>query len=124
MLLKTFLSFVFISIFHAGFAQQSWRSVLYPADWAPGFSLSDGRFLHDFSYAGYHAWEKEIPFVERNLTDVTASPYNADNSGNADVTAILQKALDDLGKAGGGVLYLPAGIYRVKAGTNFKNGKD
>ncbi len=119
MLLKTFLSFVFISIFHAGFAQQTWRSVLYPTDWAPGFSLSDGRFLHDFSYAGYHAGEKEVPFVDRNLTDVTASPYNADNSGNADVTAILQKALDDLGKAGGGVLYLPAGIYRVKAGTNF-----
>jgi hypothetical protein len=120
MLLKTIFSFVFILICHAGFAQQTWRSVLYPAEWAPGFSLAYGRFLHDFSFAGYHAGEKEIPFVEQNLTDVTASPYYADNSGNADVTAILQTALDDLGKAGGGVLYLPAGTYRVKAGAHQK----
>jgi hypothetical protein len=124
MLLKTILSFGFILICHAGFNQQTWRSVLYPADWTSGFSHTDSRFLHDFSYAGYHTREQEIPFLVQNLTDVTASPYYADNSGNADVTAILQNALDDLGKAGGGVVYLPAGTYRVKAGTNFKNGKD
>ena len=35
----------------------SWRSVLYPEGWTPDHSLPDGRFLHDFSYAGHRAGE-------------------------------------------------------------------
>jgi hypothetical protein len=101
------------------YAQQPWRSILYPEDWVSGYTLPDGRFLHDFSYAGYHSGEKQIPFIEKNVYDVTQPPFNADNSGNADVTAILQKALDDLGKTGGGVVYLPAGTYRIKPVNNF-----
>ena len=38
-----------------------WRSSLYPEDWTPGFADAQGRFLHDFSYAGYHKGEALIP---------------------------------------------------------------
>jgi mannan endo-1,4-beta-mannosidase len=95
----------------------TWRSKLYPENWKPGFKDGDDRFLHDFSYAGYHQGEKEIPFIENNIVDVTLAPYNADNTGETDVTAIIQKALNDVGQRGGGVVYLPAGTYKVNPGS-------
>lgn len=91
-----------------------WRSTLYPENWKPGFKDSQGRFLHDFSYAGYHKGETEIPDISTNIVDITQSPYNADNTGVDDVTSVIQQALDDVGSAGGGVVYLPAGTYRIK----------
>ena len=93
----------------------NWRSSLYPEDWKPGYKDAQGRFLHDFSYAGYHKGEKEISPATGNLTDVTLPPYNADNTGINDVTQAIQQALDDVGAAGGGVVYLPAGTYRITA---------
>jgi hypothetical protein len=39
----------------------TWRSSLYPENWKPGFKDSNDRFLHDFSYAGYHQGEIDIP---------------------------------------------------------------
>lgn len=95
----------------------TWRSKLYPENWKPGFKDSEDRFLHDFSYAGYHQGEKEIPFIENNIADVTQAPYNADNTGATDVTATIQKALNDVGQSGGGVVYLPAGTYKVNPGS-------
>ena len=93
----------------------TWRSTLYPPGWQPGFKDKSGRFLHDFSYAGYHMGDVPIPDTyPGKWYVVTASPYNADNTGKADVTLAIQKALDDAGKAGGGVVLLPAGTYRVK----------
>lgn len=92
-----------------------WRSSLYPANWKPGYKDNQGRFLHDFSYAGYQSGEFEIPFITENTSDVTLPPYNADNTGTTDVTAVIQQALDDVGQSGGGVVYLPAGIYKIKA---------
>ena len=94
----------------------TWRSKLYPENWKPGFKDSEDRFLHDFSYAGYHQGEKEIPFVQNNIVDATLPPYNADKSGVTDVTAVIQKALNDVGQSGGGVVYLPAGTYKVNPG--------
>ena len=44
---------------------------------------------------------------------VTEAPYNADNTGEEDVTAIIQKAIDDCEKNGGGTVFLPVGKYRV-----------
>jgi len=90
-----------------------WRSTLYPKDWTPGYSDESGRFLHDFSYAGYHAGERRIPNVQNNTVDVTKNPYNADNTGSEDVTEVLQRALNDVGRMGGGVVYLPSGTYKV-----------
>ncbi len=98
-----------------------WRSSLYPEDWYPGYSDQHGRFLHDFSYAGYHQGEDEVPVIAENIMDITQSPYNADNSGAADVTTIIQQALDDVGAAGGGVVYLPRGTYQIKQSSTTSN---
>lgn len=95
-----------------------WRSQLYPENWKPGFRDAAGRYLHDFSYAGYHSGNTPIPIVDGNILDVTQPPYNADNTGNIDVTDILQQALDDAGAAGGGVVYLPEGKYRISPSAN------
>lgn len=99
---------VFAAFSHA----EPWRSSLYPEDWAPGFADAAGRFLHDFSYAGYHAGNalpKELPgrtFV------VTEAPYSADPTGRRDSTEAIQRALD-AAAVEGGIVYLPPGEYRV-----------
>jgi len=70
--------------------------------------------IQDFSYAGYHRGEKEIPSDFKTVIDVTKSPYNADNTGRQDVTSALQEAIDDAGSVKGGcVVYLPEGTYKV-----------
>lgn len=107
------------------------RSVLYPADWLPlndgGTKTADGRFLQDFSYAGFAAGEKSIPtgFGGRSVNVVTQfgadNSYNAQTNPNAaDATGAIQRAIDDICDRGGGVVNLPAGSYRIKppAGEN------
>jgi hypothetical protein len=46
----------------------------------------------------------------------TEPPYDADRSGRRDATAAIQKALDDVAAARGGVVFLPAGRYRMDSG--------
>lgn|GEM_PF-3469830 len=48
------------------------------------------------------------------LTIVTSAPYSADNSGTNDARAAIQQAIDDVSAAGGGVVFLPAGKYRIE----------
>ncbi|HOX46260.1 MAG TPA: glycosyl hydrolase family 28-related protein [Myxococcota bacterium] len=88
-----------------------WRSSLYPEDWTPASTDAEGRFLHDFSYAGYHLGEAEPP-AEPPGPRVSALDQGADPSGQTDSTAALQAALDQAGQAGGGVVELPEGLYR------------
>lgn len=94
-------------------AGPSWRSALYPADWSPGFRDKAGRFLHDFSHAGYRGDGRPPPRVSGPVLDVTRPPFDADPTGRRDATAAIQAAIDEAGKRGGGVVYLPAGTYRV-----------
>lgn len=101
---------------------QSWRSSLYPENWTPGYADSEGRFIHDFSYAGYHSGLKPIPSIKKNIIDVTRKPYFADNTGKSDVTAVVQRAIDDAQKAGGGVIYFPKGEYAVSVPADRKFG--
>lgn len=91
----------------------AWRSTLYPADWKPGFADGDGRFLHDFSYAGYHRGESELPQRQGAVIDATKPPHSADPSGAGDSTQAIQSALDAAAAAGGGIVFLPAGTYRI-----------
>lgn len=49
------------------------------------------------------------------LYNVTAQPYGADKTGQTDVSSKLQQAINDAQSAGGGTVYLPAGIYRVNS---------
>ena len=93
---------------------ESWRSSVYPEDWTPGFADGEGRFLHDLSYAGYHAGEQVIPLEPPGVRlNVTQPPYQADATGERDATAAIQRAIDDAGAAGGGVVYLSEGTYRI-----------
>lgn len=85
-----------------------WRSALYPVDWTPAHTLPDGTFLHDFSYAGYHAGEREPPAA---LPEPVLTLTAADPTGLSDSTAALQAAIDALSE--GGSLLVPAGRYRV-----------
>ncbi|MBL8239289.1 MAG: hypothetical protein JNM66_17825, partial [Bryobacterales bacterium] len=99
-----------------GYGQDSWRSALYPEDWTPGFRDEQGRFLHDFSYAGY--WRGEEPIPERpgngaELVIDAVADFGADPTGERDTTAELQSALDAAGAAGGGIVVLAAGRYRI-----------
>ncbi|MBJ6360709.1 S-layer homology domain-containing protein [Paenibacillus sp. GCM10012307] len=97
------------------------RSRLYPENWYPGFTDDKGRFLHDFSYAGYHRGETEIPEIDASSgIDVTEAPYFADATGQSDATEAIQTAINDAAAQGGGVVYLPAGTYQV----NPPEGKD
>lgn len=109
---KVFVLFIIISI-SSIFA---WRSELYPDSWTTPETnklFYSDKIIQDFSFAGYHRGEKEIPYITENIIDVTKSPYNADNSGSADATNAIQSAIDAAESAGGGVVYLPAGLYKV-----------
>jgi len=102
----------------------SWRSSLYPEGWtaptAASVDYATDKFLQDFSYAGYHMGEAPIPSVSGPVFDVTAAPYNADKTGTNDSTTAIQSAINAAQTANGGVVYLPAGTYRVAPPT----GKD
>lgn len=52
------------------------------------------------------------------IFNITKWPYMADPTGINDATEIVQKAIDDCGKAGGGVVYVPKGVYKI---TGIKN---
>ena len=93
----------------------AWRSELYPENWNPdaaGNFYTD-KILQDFSYAGYNRGERAVPHVEGPVFDVTDAAYGADNTGSSDATSAIQKAIDAASAAGGGVVYLPAGTYKV-----------
>ena len=63
-----------------------------------------------------------VPKVTRSvLYDVTKAPYNAPYTlpqtilPSIDATFAIQSALNDAGNAGGGVVYLPAGWYKINS---------
>ncbi|WP_246608387.1 S-layer homology domain-containing protein [Paenibacillus agaridevorans] len=58
--------------------------------------------------------ETDIPDpTANNVYDVTAAPYNADNTGATMASDAIQDAIDDAHEAeGGGTVYIPAGVYK------------
>ncbi len=100
------------------FAQAEWRSTLYPENWVPPASLSfeSDKLIQDFSYAGYRRGEVEIPVVRGPVFDVTG--FGADPSGAADSTVAIQNAINAAAAAGGGVVALPPGIFKVSPQGN------
>ena len=85
-------------------------SSLYPDIWTPEFTDAEGRFLHDFSYAGYRSGESGLPNIAGPVFDVTA--YGALFDDLTDATAAIQSAIDAAEVAGGVVLF-PTGTYRI-----------
>lgn len=55
--------------------------------------------------------EPSLP-TKKTLYNVVKQ-YNADNSGETDCSAAIQKALDAAKSSGGGYVYLPGGTYRL-----------
>lgn len=99
---------------------QPWRSRLYPTNWTPS-DTNDfyvDAFLQDYSYAGYKYGEVPLPTPNGQVFDVTKPPYNADKTGVNDATIAIQTAINAAQINGGGVVYLPAGMYKVNPGTN------
>lgn len=94
---------------HAEEPGESWRSALYPEQWTPGHTDAEGRFLHDFSYAGYARGERPIPDGQERVVRVAG----LDGEGGTDCTAAIQTAIDAVARGGGGVVQLPAGLFRV-----------
>ncbi|WP_448659118.1 hypothetical protein ACPVPU_01330 [Sphingomonas sp. CJ99] len=107
------------------------RSALYPETWLPisegGTKDASGRFLQDFSYAGYANGDKTIPTgFGNNRTYNAVTQYGADNTYNAatnpnsaDASNAIQTAINAICTAGGGTVFLPAGTYRIRPqGTN------
>ena len=96
---------------------QAWRSALYPTDWQPPMdgvvNFETNKLIQDFSYAGYRAGEQSLPVIAGPLFNATQPPYNADSTGAHDTTAAIQSAINAAQIAGGGVVFLPAGLYSI-----------
>jgi uncharacterized repeat protein (TIGR02543 family) len=95
-------------------AAEPWRSVLYPENWQrPDVTnpFSSDKLIQDFSYAGYKRGEEPIPVISGPVFDVIA--YGADPSGASDSTVAIQNAIHAAAAAGGGVVVLPAGEFRI-----------
>ncbi|RAU91457.1 family 16 glycoside hydrolase [Paenibacillus sp. YN15] len=57
--------------------------------------------------------ETDIPASSGpGIYNVTSSPYNADSTGMAMATTAIQKAINDAHNAGGGTVFIPAGVYK------------
>tara|TARA_Y100001954_G_scaffold213108_1_gene241423 strand:- start:11781 stop:13580 length:1800 start_codon:yes stop_codon:yes gene_type:complete len=90
------------------------RSVLYPEDWAPDTTYEGGLFLHDFSYAGYHQSEKDVPQNHETLDVFDVTDHGADNTGANDSSLAIQQAIDAASSNGGGLIFFPSGEYRCE----------
>lgn len=96
-----------------------WHSSLYDEDWIPPHtngeppSFETDKLIQDFSYAGYRRSEAELPQVTGPVFDAVED-FGADPTGESDTTEEIQAALDAAAAAGGGVVYLGAGTYRVR----------
>lgn len=100
-------------------AAAGWRSSLYPENWTPpGSERSFGtdKILQDFSYAGYKRGEQPIPRITGPVFNVLN--YGADARGGRDSTGAIQSAINAAAAAGGGVVFLPQGTYRVQPQGN------
>ncbi|MCM3698668.1 family 16 glycoside hydrolase [Paenibacillus macerans] len=54
------------------------------------------------------------PSTGAGIYNVTGSPYNADNTGARMASDAIQRAIDDAHQAGGGVVFVPAGVYKSR----------
>ena len=94
---------------------ETWNSQLFPK--------ADGKFtirtvsfagrewtLDDFSYTGYRLGEESLGNVPcRKLVRIT---------GKGDISAELQRAIDEMGHTGGGIVAIPKGNYTMSSAVS------
>ncbi|WP_217592383.1 family 16 glycoside hydrolase [Cohnella sp. GbtcB17] len=57
--------------------------------------------------------ETDIPASSgAGIYNVTQAPYNADKTGATMASGAIQRAIDDANQAGGGIVFVPAGVYK------------
>ncbi len=54
-----------------------------------------------------------VPLMAHDDVNVCAAPYRAKADGKVDDTPAFQRALDDVSRKGGGIVYVPAGTYLI-----------
>lgn len=91
-------------------AHTGWYSDLYPETWEPTDTSPQGRFIHDFSYAGYHNGEESPPNISSTNT-FSILDYGADPLGEEDSTNSFQDAIQ--AAQNGGTVWIPEGLYRI-----------
>lgn len=101
-------------------AGKTWSSALYGPGWSatPPLSFAKDPILQDFSYAGYAKGEKPIPDLSTARRFDVVADFGADAGGTRDSTEAIQKAIAAAEAAGGGVVVLPAGTFRVQPRTD------
>ncbi|MGB7394052.1 MAG: Ig-like domain-containing protein, partial [Pricia sp.] len=84
------------------------------------FNLDGSRYLEikinqrTLLYILVDPMETDIPAsTGTNIYNIGASPYTADNSGETEVTSTIQQAIDDASSNGGGIVYVPEGVYQT-----------
>ncbi|HCN75938.1 MAG TPA: hypothetical protein DIT13_01940 [Verrucomicrobiales bacterium] len=99
----------------------AWESTLYGPGWqaTPALSFEEDKIVQDFSFAGYRRGEVPLPVTPPGLTYNAVTTYGADPTGAVDSTVAIQSAINAAAAAGGGIVWLPAGLYKISPqGTN------
>jgi len=106
--------FVFLQVMSAALCP-AWESELYSPGWqaTPSLSFETDKIIQDFSYAGYRRGELPLPSQPPGLTYDAVAGYGADPTGTTDSTAAIQNAINAASAAGGGIVYLPPGVFRI-----------
>lgn len=69
--------------------------------------------VHRMSGAAPTYTQQPLPAPARKALYVATAPHGVGYLPAADATGSVQKVLDNAGRAGGGIVYLPAGWYRI-----------
>jgi polygalacturonase len=81
---------------------------------------SENSILPDFSYAGYHCGEKEIPTItDYKVFDVTA--FGAIPNDTLSDKVAIQKAIDAANQNGSGIVFFPKGRFLVNEKDDLPN---
>ncbi len=106
---------VLLAVFYYG-CQEKNGSGNYPKILKEFINEGSKSILPDFSFAGYHYGEEEIPNIESTVFDVTL--YGAKPNDGLDDTKAIQNAVDAAGAQGGGVVFFPCGTFHVNMDTS------
>ncbi len=100
-------------------------------DWTASFRLPFDMQAGAFDLEYHNGWGGELGWTAGGSLTVApeavwpqrhlmVTDFGAKGDGNADDTAAVQRALDAAGEAGGGVVFLPRGRYKLTDGLKLK----